>query len=115
MDTDVVTADDLQTYAEALDRNGWLGADPYYMNHAANAEYAASAVNNARLDMPVLFIAAQYDYTCETISSSLAAPMRDHCTKLTERVLHTGHWMAQEQPEAVNRTLALWLADIGEL
>lgn len=115
MDIDVVTEEDLQIYAEALDRNGWFGPGSYYMNHAANAEYAGRALNNGHLDMPVLFIAARYDYTCETISSTLAAPMRDFCSDLTEMVLPTGHWMAQEQPAAVNRTVLSWLARLGKL
>jgi len=115
MDTDVVTEEDLQIYAIALNRNGWFGPDSYYMNHAANADYAAQAVNEGRLDMPVLFIGAQYDYPCETISSELASPMRDYCTQLTEKVLPTGHWMAQEQPAEVNSTLQDWLSGAGLL
>jgi len=95
--------------------DGWFGPDSYYMNHAANADYAAQAVNEGRLDMPVLFIGAQYDYTCETISSELASPMREYCTQLTEQVLPTGHWMAQEKPAEVNRTIQQWLADTGLL
>jgi pimeloyl-ACP methyl ester carboxylesterase len=37
--------------------------------------------------------------------------MRAHCADLTEGVVKSGHWMAQEQPVAVNRALARWLAD----
>ena len=36
--------------------------------------------------------------------------MRAACSNLTEAVTHTGHWMAQEQPLAVNAALAKWLA-----
>ncbi|MEM9623674.1 MAG: alpha/beta hydrolase [Pseudomonadota bacterium] len=108
-DADVVTAEDVEVYAEALTRNGWFGPDSYYMNHALNAAYAASAPNDGRLDMPVLFIAAQYDYVCETITSDLAAPMRAACSNLTERVVYSGHWLAQEKPAAVNRELVQWL------
>ena len=32
-------------YAAALARNGFFGPNSYYMNHAANAAYAAEAVN----------------------------------------------------------------------
>lgn len=111
MDTDVVTEEDLKAYASALDKNGWFGPDSYYMNHTDNANYAAQALNGGKLEMPVLFIGAEYDYTCETISSTLAAPMRDHCSDLTEKVLAAGHWIAQEKPKAVNDTIALWLND----
>jgi soluble epoxide hydrolase / lipid-phosphate phosphatase len=109
MDPDVVTEADLRTYAVALERNGFFGPDAYYMNHAANAAYAARAVNGGRLDMPVLFLAAQYDYVCETITSRMAEPMREQCSRLDEAVVYSGHWMAQERPADVNAALTRWL------
>ena len=109
-DHDVVTDDDLRTYAEALERNGFTGPDAWYMNHPANEAYAARAADGGRLSMPVLFLHARYDYTCETVSSRLADPMRELCLDLTEAVLDTGHWMAQERPGEVNAALAAWLA-----
>ena len=48
--------------------------------------------------MPVLFLHAEYDYVCETMQSRLAEPMRTDCSDLTEVVVQSGHWMAQEQP-----------------
>jgi pimeloyl-ACP methyl ester carboxylesterase len=58
----------------------------------------------------VLFLHAAYDYTCETVTSRLAEPMRQDCGDLTEVVVPSGHWMAQEKPLAVNAALAKWLA-----
>jgi pimeloyl-ACP methyl ester carboxylesterase len=114
-DEDVVTEEDIEVYAEALDRNGWFGPSSYYMNSKLNAEYASTSVNKGRLAMPVLFIAAQYDSTCETINSNLADPMRKECEKLTERVIYSGHWMAQEKPAEVNSALVKWLrAEVEE-
>ena len=52
-----------------------------------------------------------YDYTCETINSRLAEPTRAHCADLTEAVVPSGHWMAQEKPAHVNAALAKWLAE----
>ena len=109
-DTDVLTEADMHTYAAALKRNGFFGPDSWYMNHEANAAYAETSVNDGRLDMPVLFLHGAYDYTCETIDSRLAEPMRQGCPDLTEEVIPTGHWMAQENPVAVNAALARWIA-----
>ena len=78
------------------------------MNHAANARYAA--LGRERLDLPVLFLGARYDYVCETVNSRLAEPMRARCSALTEAVIDSGHWMAQEKPAAVNAAIAQWLA-----
>ena len=80
------------------------------MNHERNAEYSAQAVNSGRLDMPVLFLIGQYDYTCECVDSALAEPMRALCSKLTARTVTSGHWMAQEKPVEVNAAILHWLA-----
>jgi pimeloyl-ACP methyl ester carboxylesterase len=109
-DPDVVSEEDLQVYAEALKRNSFFGPDSWYVNHAANASYAAQAVNEGYLDMPVLFLAARYDYTCESVTSRLAEPMRTRCRNLTEQIIASGHWMAQEKPIQVNAALVQWLA-----
>jgi pimeloyl-ACP methyl ester carboxylesterase len=107
-DDDVVSEDELRSYAEALARNGFFGPDSYYMNHAANAAYAATG--SEQLDLPVLFLGARYDYVCETVNSRLAEPMRERCPRLTEYVIDSGHWLAQERPREVNAALAHWLA-----
>lgn len=58
--------------------------------------------------MPVLFLHGRYDFTCETVESRTANPMRALCTNLTEHVLDSGHWMAQEKPIEVNAAIASW-------
>lgn len=110
-DTDVLTQADFETYTAALRRTGFFGANSYYMNHEANTRYALTAVNDERLDMPVLFLAARYDTVCETVDSTLAEPMRQRCPQLTEKIVDSGHWMAQERPDDVNAALSDWLAD----
>jgi pimeloyl-ACP methyl ester carboxylesterase len=109
-DADVLTEADLCTYVAALTRNGFRGPDSWYMNSEANMAYQTSSANGGRLDMPVLFLHGAYDYTCETVDSRLADPMRQSCADLTEAVVSTGHWMAQEKPVAVNAALARWIA-----
>ena len=109
-DPDVLTEQDMEAYAAALTKNGFFGPDSWYMNHKANGAYAKRAKNGGRLAMPVLFLHGAYDTTCETMSSKLAEPMRRDCADLTEVVVESGHWMAQEKPVAVNAALAKWLA-----
>ncbi len=109
-DGDVVSADEVQAYAEALARNGFFGPCSYYMNHQANGVHASQARNEGYLDLPVLFLHGRYDYTCETVTSTLAEPMRVYCRDLDERVIESGHWMAQERPAEVNAALLHWLA-----
>ena len=109
LDTDVLDEEALDAYAGALARNGFYGPDAWYVNADANIAYARRAPNGAALVMPVLFFHALHDYVCETVDSRLAEPMRESCADLTEIVLPTGHWMAQERPELVNAGLARWL------
>jgi pimeloyl-ACP methyl ester carboxylesterase len=109
-DGDVITEQDLEAYSAALQASGFFGPNSWYMNHKANGAYARRARNGGKLSMPVLFLHGAYDTTCETVSSKLAEPMRRDCSDLTEVVVKSGHWMAQEQPAAVNAALAKWLA-----
>jgi len=109
-DADVITETDLDAYTAALTPSGFFGPDSWYMNHKANGAYARLAKNGGRLSMPVLFLHGAYDTVCETLTSRLPEPMRRDCADLTEIVVKSGHWMAQEQPVAVNAALAKWLA-----
>jgi pimeloyl-ACP methyl ester carboxylesterase len=109
-DFDVVTEEDVEAYTAALTRNGFFGPDSWYMNHKRNGEYARRAKNGGKLAMPVLFLHGAFDFTCETMHSKLAEPMRRDCADLTEVVVQSGHWMAQERPVDVNVALARWLA-----
>lgn len=109
-DGDVLTEQDMEAYTAALMKNGFFGPDSWYMNHKANGIYAGRAKNGGRLSVPVLFLHGAYDTTCETMTSRLAEPMRGSCDDLTEVVVKSGHWMAQEKPVDVNAALAKWLA-----
>lgn len=109
-DETVLTEVDENRYTAALEATGFFGADSWYMNGPANVAYAERARANWRLAMPVLFLHAAYDYVCETIDSRLPEPMRAHCPNLTEAIVDSGHWMAQEKPVQVNAALAKWLS-----
>ena len=115
LDRRILSESELQIYANGLRSNGFFGPGAYYMNHDRNADFANSEVNGGHLEMPVLFLAAQYDYVCDCINSGLAEPMRSHCSWLREQTIYSGHWMAQERPHDVNREITRWLLeDLGE-
>jgi pimeloyl-ACP methyl ester carboxylesterase len=112
MDPAVLDEASMSVYVEGLQRNGFFGPGSWYLNDELNGAYAKRSVNGGRLGLPVLFLHGRYDYTCETMTSPLAQPMRANCTQLTEAVVDSGHWMAQEQPAAVNGELAGWLSKL---
>jgi len=105
-DARVLSEQDLATYASALRRNGFFGPDAWYMNHRANAEYARRSVKGGVLEMPVLFIGAEYDATCAW--RDLKAPMEKLCRHLSVATVEAGHWAAQERPREVNAALLAW-------
>ena len=109
-DNSIISETDLLSYSTYLKRNGFFGPCSYYMNHAANEEYSAQAINGGALELPVLFLEAAYDYTCECSVSKLATPMEQYCSNLTKVVVSSGHWMAQERPAEVNAALVQWMA-----
>ena len=65
----MLSEEDERRYAAALERNGFFGPCSWYMNWKANLAYAERAKAHWRLEMPVLFLHAEYDYICETIVS----------------------------------------------
>lgn len=109
-DENVISAADEAAYAAALTRNGFFGPDSWYINAEANRDFAARVKDHWQLTMPVHFIHGKYDVTCETVVSRLADPMREWCSDLSESIVESGHWMAQEKPREVNSALAGWLA-----
>jgi pimeloyl-ACP methyl ester carboxylesterase len=108
-DESVLTEQDQRGYADALKRNGFFGPDSWYMNAERNIAFAREARGGGRIDLPVLFLHAAYDWVCETRKSRLAEPMRANCANLSEATTNTGHWMAQEDPGFVNAEVARWL------
>ena len=105
----IITETDLHAYTSAYERTGFFGTASLYMNHAANAAYATEALNDAHLEMPVLFLEPEYDYTCDCVNSPLTEPMRKLCRDLVIKRIESGHWMDQEKPVEVNARLAEWL------
>ena len=109
IDTGVIHPSDLAAYVAAYERTGFSGPNNWYRNDQRNTEHARLA-KTRNLEMPALFVHAANDGICETINSSLASPMRAHCQNLTEVTIESGHWVAQEKPDALNVALADWIS-----
>jgi pimeloyl-ACP methyl ester carboxylesterase len=108
-DASILTESDMHAYASALKRNGFFGPDSWYMNHEVNAAYGRESLNDGYLDMPVLLLEAEYDYTCDCVGSRLSEPTKKYCRDLIIKRIKSGHWMAQEKPAEVNAHLVQWL------
>lgn len=110
MDEAVVDSESLAKYVAAYTQTGFKGPCSHYMNSTINSAYTDRAVNRGVLDMPVLFIRAEFDHWCECIDNPFALEMRQLCPDLTSVSIATSHWAAQEHPTEVNAALTHWLA-----
>jgi pimeloyl-ACP methyl ester carboxylesterase len=109
-DETMLSAEDFAALVKAFTGTGFRGACSWYMNDDANLAYAAAAPGDGKLRMPVLFVHAAWDGTCDTAHTRLADPMRADCPDLTEVVIDSGHDVLLERPDAVNAALESWLA-----
>ena len=110
-DADVVTEADLRSYAAALARNGFCGPDAWYLNHEANAAYAAARGRRRQAADACAVPRRPLRRHLRGGNSRLAEPQRAYVDDLTERILDCGHWMPQERPAEVNAALVAWLRD----
>ncbi|CAH0357091.1 MAG: alpha/beta hydrolase [Sphingobium sp.] len=111
LDELLITQEEHSQYVAALTRASFFGPNSWYLNDARNIAYAARAHNGGRIDLHCLFVSAAYDVTCKTAGTRLGDPMRQSCSHLTEMVIKSGHWMAQEKPVELNSVLARWLIE----
>lgn len=109
-DESLMPQDMFDALVAAFERTGFGGSDAWYLNDAANIAYAAEAPAFGRIDLPVLFLHAEWDTVCDTVHSRLADPMREDCTDLTEVTIAGGHMLMLERPGEVNAAIADWLS-----
>lgn len=112
-DPRVLDAEEFAALVESLERTGFTAANAWYRNNRANEAYAAAAPTGGRITVPALFVHARWDAVCATLTTTAAEPMRAACDDLAEEIVDAGHWVAQEQPEALTRALTGWLSRVS--
>jgi soluble epoxide hydrolase/lipid-phosphate phosphatase len=94
-------------------KHGFFGANAYYLNHKANAEYAKSEKNGGVLEFPFLFIDAKLDAVCSpSMAPKMAEMQKQYVKNLTYKTIEAAHWVHLEKPKEVNETLEEWLATL---
>ncbi|KAL6709955.1 hypothetical protein ACN47E_000740 [Coniothyrium glycines] len=93
-------------------RHGFFPPTAYYLNHAANAAFAAAEKNGGVLSFPVLFLDAKHDAVCSTRTTPrMGDVQREFARDLRVETIDAGHWLALEKPGEVNEALGRWLAE----
>lgn len=108
---------EFENYFRAFARSGFGGPINYYRSLHQNW-IAARPWANARLDLPVLFIAGDRDFVATTgdgVLGSTVEAMNTWCSDL--RGIHmiegAGHWVQQEAPGQVNELLLNFLESLN--
>ncbi len=106
-----MTEEELGVYVQTFTRTGFRGGLNYYRNIDRNWERTA-AVAERRIGQPALFLTGERDPVRTFMP---AEAMNGWVTNLQvdEVVPGAGHWVQQQAPEAVNRTLLSWLAGLS--
>ncbi|KAK3944213.1 Alpha/Beta hydrolase protein [Diplogelasinospora grovesii] len=105
----IIPADVFSRMVKEMEGTGFWGGSAYYMNHESNGVY--NGRKEGKLSMPVMFIHATRDLVCDTKTSRLAEPMREHCSNLTEVTIDVGHWVQLEKPQEVNAALTRFILE----
>ena len=110
-----LTNEELAFYAEAFGRTGFQGGLQWY-RCATGSQFVAELMklSGRTIDVPSLFIAGAADWGIYQKPGEYERMQREACTQMRgcHLVQGAGHWVQQEQPEAVNRLLLDFLRSL---
>ncbi len=102
----LLSAAELDVYADAFSRGGFRGPINWYRNWSANWRATEGVEQTVRI--PALFLGAANDFV---VSPKQIEAMRAHVPDLETHVFDDcGHWLQQEKPRETNALLLDWLA-----
>ncbi len=104
--------DELRVYSTEYQRNGFQGGLQWYRCMTADKFIAELQLFSGRtIDVPSMFIAGKSDWGVFQKPGDFERMQKSVCTRMLECHLldGAGHWVQQEQPEAVSRLLVRFL------
>jgi pimeloyl-ACP methyl ester carboxylesterase len=108
--------DELRVYSAEFARTGFQGGLQWYRHITdPNSSAELQLFSGRAIDVPASFIAGKSDWGVHQSPGALDAMMSTACTQF--RGVHllegAGHWVQQEQPEAVSKLIAQFLLRTG--
>ena len=107
-----LSEDELKVYSGEYERNGFQGGLQWYRVRTSGRFNSEMEVFAGRtIDVPATFIAGRSDWGIHQSPGALERMQKTACTKMKQihLVEGAGHWVQQEQPDAVNRLLLQFL------
>jgi pimeloyl-ACP methyl ester carboxylesterase len=108
--------EELRVYAEAYTRTGFQGGLQWYRCRTGGVGLAEQQVfAGRRIEVPALFLAGAADWGTYQVPGTLERMQTEGCARMMDCALipGAGHWVQQEQPDAVSQRLIAFLRDAG--
>jgi pimeloyl-ACP methyl ester carboxylesterase len=105
--------DELRVYSAEFARTGFQGGLQWYRHITEPKSSAELQLFSGRaIDVPSIFIAGKSDWGVYQSPGALEAMMSTACTQFRGAHLldGAGHWVQQEQPQAVSKLIAQFLS-----
>jgi len=108
-----LTEDELRVYSAEYERTGFQGGLNWYRCRLGGRFTAEQQLYSGRaIEVPACFIAGRSDWGIYQRPGDFEKMQRRACSRMAPPILveGAGHWVQQEQPEAVTRALLRHLA-----
>ena len=107
---------ELAIYVQEFARTGFQGGLNWYRAGTSGLNLRETALFAGRkIEVPALFVAGAQDWGVYQSPGALAAMQTKACADLRgcHLIENAGHWVQQEEPDAVVQRLLVFLAGIG--
>ena len=112
-----LTEAELNIYATEYARTGFQASLNWYHCRTSRAEdLLLQAFSGQAINVPSCFIAGAKDWGIHQVPGVLEAMQTEACSRMTscDLVANAGHWVQQEQPEAVVGLLFNFLSEVSQ-
>ena len=108
--------DELQVYVSEYGRTGFQGGLNWYRSGGSEGnKRALELFSGMKMQVPAMFVAGRQDWGIYQRPGAIDRMKEEVCTSMDNMHLvdNAGHWVQQEQPEAVLKHLLSFLAEVN--